>query len=359
MTNWGSEVVPETYNPTTDAGLWYMPKSANCTVAAVTASLQARGYSADEIGILMSGSRDTSYSNQWVNRVGVMLGLASWRSGRPGGTPGGNGNFFVENSELLWQPYPPFRVNWSWQNYINYVADTGTELYKLSFGSTLHVFRYRYGLKTFTNFLLEYEPAYSQTNILWQTPEQPVQAVKDAVQAMVDVIVSLQSMDHVSLEVFATTARHEINLTENIQTVPDRLYQRQAGHSDSTTNTGGGLAQAITELTSARARSAAYKVIVLMSDGKPNIDENGNYVGNGAAAAMDYGRAQAQRAADLNMRIYTVSVGQDADQPFMAELATIGRGQHFHAEGTPEEYSAQLDAIFRTLGGKRPVALIE
>ena len=33
--------------------------------------------------------------------------------------------------------------------------------------------------------------------------------------------------------------------------------------------------------------------------------------------------------------------------------------QEFYAAGTPEEYTEQLEDIFRTLGGKRPVALIE
>jgi hypothetical protein len=43
----------------------------------------------------------------------------------------------------------------------------------------------------------------------------------------------------------------------------------------------------------------------------------------------------------------------------MQEMAAVANGQEFQAAGTPEEYTEELEAIFRTLGGKRPVALIE
>ena len=43
----------------------------------------------------------------------------------------------------------------------------------------------------------------------------------------------------------------------------------------------------------------------------------------------------------------------------MQEIAQIGKAEHFQAEGSVEEYSAQLEEIFRKLGGKRPVVLIE
>jgi Mg-chelatase subunit ChlD len=213
-------------------------------------------------------------------------------------------------------------------------------------------------LKTFTNFLLENRPRANQTR-LWGTPEQPLQAVKDAVQAMINVIEALDSMDHVSLEVFAQTSRHEVNLTDNLQLVPTRLNGRQAAHYDSVTNIAGGMNQAIIELTSTRARSAAKKVMVLMSDGKPNVDSNGDYAGEDSPVVIQWCLDVAQNAANAGIQIYTVSVGGDADPELMAQIAEITGGQHFHAEGTPEEYRDQLEMIFRTLGGRRPVALIQ
>jgi len=292
---------------------------------------------------------------RWRRRIAVAMGLATWKSGMPGGMAGGDDDSLIESdSELSWTPYPSWRTaTWSWYTYIDYVRG-GTAMTMANSN-----FRYRYGLKTFVNFLLESRPGYYQTNILWQTPEQPVQAVKDALQAMMDVITSLDSLDHVSLETFATGTSHEIDLTEELQSVPDRLYQMQAGHYNTTTNIGGGLLLGITELTSPRARPAAAKVIVLMSDGKPNINENGDYVGDNAREVLDYCIAKAQQASDLGFRIYTVSVGADVNREIMQEIAALGRGQEFYAAGSPEEYAEQLEVIFRTLGGKRPVALIE
>jgi hypothetical protein len=353
LSAWGSPITPETYTPTTDAGLWYIPKSSTCTVAAVTTSLASRGYSADEVTCLKSGGKDSSYSNQWRNRAAVIVGLASWKSGRTGGTPGGNGDTVVQDGELTWAAYPSYRSGWTWANYLSYVSSS-TEMSGASSS-----FKYRFGPKTYTNFLLENEAQYNQTTNLWATPEQPVYAVKDAVQAMTNDIVALDSLDQMSLEIFGTTARHEVNLSRTLQSVPNRLYQMQAGHYNSTTCMGGGLLTAYNELNSARARKASAKIIMLMSDGKPNVDQYGNFVSSGSAAIDNWVKSVAQQAADDGMRIYTVSVGSDADVELMTEIATIGRGEHFHAEGTPETYAAELEAIFRTLGGKRPVSLIE
>jgi hypothetical protein len=43
----------------------------------------------------------------------------------------------------------------------------------------------------------------------------------------------------------------------------------------------------------------------------------------------------------------------------MQTIAAKAHGQEFFASGSPEEYTEQLEDIFRALGGKRPVALIE
>jgi len=67
----------------------------------------------------------------------------------------------------------------------------------------------------------------------------------------------------------------------------------------------------------------------------------------------------AQMAADEGFRVYTVSVGYNVDRELLQEIATIGNGQEFYAAGNPDEYTDQLEMIFRALGGKRPVALIE
>ena len=350
MAEWGDPLLPGVYDPTSDPGLWRIPKSSTCTESAARTAIETRGYSTSEVNAILSGSVDGSYSTQWRNRVGVILGLAIWHSGKTGGLDpqGGNGNNTLGDSEMTWLVPPSFANNWSWSTYIDAVRNINPSQ-----------FRYRFGLKTFTSFVMESRPQAYATDGLWATPEQPLRAVKDAVQTMVDVITSLDSLDHMSLEVFASSARHQVNLSENLQGVANTLYERQSGHWDTCTNIGGGLHEAIVELKSSRARSASAKIIVLMSDGVPNINESGTYVGDSDPGATNYAISKAEEAADEGFRIYTVSVGYNVDRELMQTIATKGHGQEFYAVGSPEEYTEQLEDIFRTLGGKRPVALIE
>lgn len=353
LNNWGQPLVPGLYEPSSDPGLIHIPKGSNTSNSKITNSLTQRGYSADERSVLMSSSNDSN-STLYNNRVLVMLGLADWRSGRSGGKfgagNGGNGDNKVDSNELVnWAPYPDVRVgNWTWSHYVAYAwsSSLGTE------------FRHRFGLKTFVDFICRhasYRPA-NQTR-RWETPELPLWPLKDALQVMVDTITEEAPLDRMSLEIFASTAKHEISLTDNLQLIADRLYDMQAGHYDGNTAISAGLVSAMSELQSESARPNASKLIVLMSDGVPNSDENGNVVSSAAGRSLALDRAQ--QAVDLGFTVYCVSVGYLVDRPLMQQMAAIGRGQEFYAAGNPQEYMEQLEDIFRQLGGKRPVALIE
>lgn len=354
MTAWGSELLLGSYAPSTDWGLYYIPQSQVTTNADVIENLTTAGYSSAERTALASKNYDSN-STYYRNRVRVMLGLAGWKSGKSGGkyTGTGNGDDRVDSSELTQALTFPYGSGASWDDYVKYAASSTTEM-----AQTDGTFRYRYGLKSVVNYVLEKYCSNSVAPDLAATPEQPVQSVKDAVQAMTDTVAALQSLDQMSLEIFAQTGRHEINLTGTLQSIPDRLNVMQSNHYDSVTNIGGGLDKAISELTSSRARPAAAKVIVLMTDGKPNVDSSNNYVGDNAPSALSWTYDRAALAASKNMTIYTVSVGGDADRTVTQTVATTGNGQEFFAGGTPDQYMPQLQAIFTLLGGKRPVQLI-
>ncbi len=274
---------------------------------------------------------------RWEYRVAACLGMAAWDSGL--GAPGGDSDSVIDVDEFTWNSAPAYCVSWGWLGYIRYVPNH----YRSEFQNS-------YGLKTFVDYFLEKQPAYDETDIKWATPVQPLRALKDAVWTMGNVITDFDAMDHVSLEVFDATGTHEVDLTDDVSAVPDRLYQMQAGHYDRYTNIGDGLARAVEELTSERARGVTAKVIVLMSDGVPN---------RGSPDGYTYAYNMADEANNLGMRIYTVSVGYGVDVELMTGLATDGEEGHFHASGNPEEYTAELEEIFRTLGGRRPVILIE
>ncbi len=131
----------------------------------------------------------------------------------------------------------------------------------------------------------------------------------------------------------------------------------QSSYYDGWTNTGGGIDLAIAELTSSRSRSNAQKYVFLLSDGQANVNASGgtNNVTGGKAFAIQ----EAQKAVNDGITFYCVSMGVDADRPFMQQIAAMNGGEEFFASGTISQYSAQLKNIFDELGSKRPVRLIE
>jgi hypothetical protein len=347
MNTWGSALNPSTYAAASDAGLWYIKKAQNTVNSVISGKLSGAGYISTEISAIMSGSSDSSKPAHWQRRCGVMLGLASWKSGKSGGKPGGNGDNILDSSEVTWIGYPSWRVNWTWTDYVDWVQDNSTAA-----GST---FKMRYGLKTFMDWVLNQNWQHNQT-LLQNTPEMPITAVKDAVQTMIDTISESDALDHLSLHVFGTTAKNEVLLTQNIQQVPDTLYARQAAHYDPTTNIGSGLMLAINELKSVRARPNATKMIVLMTDGVPNVGETGT---SSTSAGIAWAYKAAEKAASEGFTVNVISVGYLVDLSVTKKIAALGNGQEFEAIGNPEEYTEELEKIFRHLGGKRTVALIE
>lgn len=362
MTDWGTALTLGQYNPSADWGLYYIPRSSTTSASDITANLTENGYSSAERTALLAGTNDSNFT-AYTNRVTVLLGLAGWKSGKSGGkwTGTGNGDNIVDTSELTQTRTWPW-TGGSWNDYISYVSANNTQMYYTD--STL---RYRYGIKTVVNYLLERQASNDTCSDLPSAPEMPIRSAKDAVQTMINLIVSLDTQDHVSLEVFATSSRHEVNLTipsagqslaTALQVVPATLYQRQAGHYDSTTNIGAGLNQGLAELTSVRARSAAAKVIILLTDGKPNV-------GSGSMSPEAYSINRATAAANQHITIYAVGLGGDADPDLLQSIADIGGGQYFYADSAPDpitgqpRYVSQLNAIFNELGGKRPVRLID
>lgn len=357
------------YNPVSDTGLAYLPKGSSWTSNTVIANLlRAQNYNEREVSAILSASYDSD-ETVWKARVCTALGLSVWRSGLgadPDGklpkwqieglTPGNGDTKVVWSSELTWvrsYPYP----SGSWSDWLTYVKSTSSRMY--SEGNT--AFRYRFGVKTFMNYLLENKPSHSACPDLALTPAQPMQAVKEAVERMMQIIDELDTDDQVSLEVYDTWGRHEVDLTKDYAQISHRLNQMQAGYYQSTTNMADGENKAIAELSSGRARLAAVKVMILLTDGNANTDLSG-YTGYDEyepdTLPKIQAREKAQEAAAMGIRIYTVGVGARVDTVGLEEIAAIGHGTYFQASGSIDDYTAQLRAIFETLGGKRPVMLI-
>jgi Mg-chelatase subunit ChlD len=387
MNNWGSDLTVSPYLIASDTGLVRLPFNTNWTTPLLgpptDALLNQLPYNLLERTAIKtrnpdtttgtdantSGAIDPSESLHWRNRVGAILGLAEWHSGKGPdalgasagypGVPAGNGDDVLDNNEMVWIDYPYTATGippGSWQDWIgNYMSASNSEMVNAN-----AFFRYRFGLKTFVNYLLEARSRNDQTDVLWDTPEQPLQAVKDAVGEIVDIMQSIDSGDRLSLTVFATTAQAEEAFTDDFAEVRETLRQRQSNHYDDATCIGCGLEFGRNELL-ANGRPGATKMMVMLTDGIANVTEDGTVVPDGANSdAESYVLDQADAARQDHVKIYAVSVGQgDAvDQELLQQVAQMTEASSFHAEGSIAEYTEQLRQIFRTIGGKRSAVLI-
>lgn len=90
------------------------------------------------------------------------------------------------------------------------------------------------------------------------------------------------------------------------------------------------------------SRPFTLKTLILMTDGIPN------------PATPQAVKDSAQVAADLGVKIYTVTFGTAADRGLMIQVARIGNAQHYHAD-TDEE----LKQAFRTIALTIPLTITE
>jgi hypothetical protein len=359
----GTKTIDSNYRPNDDPGLVKLPSGANWSNAQLRTAIQNRGYSAAEVNAIMSGAND---SNSYANRVAVALGLATWNSGMAGGAwstkgmtnPKGNNNTRIESGEIQWTERFGSRTAADsgaiWTQYINnYVAAGNSEM-----ANANSDYRYQFGIKTFLDFLQSQRSSYAATPELSLAPQQPMQAVKDAVNELTHTVYNLRGFDRMSLEIYGTQGRHELDLSDDLLSISDRLNGMQAGHYDPSTNMGAGMLRGIEELTSSRSNPSSKKIMFLLTDGYANVGCDG-CTKNDPIGGKNYAISMAHQAANAGIQIFAVSVGVDSDQALMDQIAQITGGKHFHAGGTVDQYTAQLEDIFKELGGMRAASLVE
>ena len=248
-------------------------------------------------------------------------------------------------------PYP-YPVG-NWNEYIDFVSGrSGSSAYR---GHIVdRGYRYKYGPKTFVDYLQWIHSKYTDTPALASSPEQPITALKDAVEIMTDYLASLNTEEWVALCTYDDNSRTEIPLTSDLSSISTRMRQIGAGHYSRQTNIGGGIKQALAALTGPNARLQARKVMVVMTDGEANRP-SGNETSD-----KNYALQQAKYAADQGITIYTVTVGALADKALMDEIAQIGSGFHYHVEGYDvAQYTADLQRVFVNISSNRPLVLTE
>ncbi len=242
-------------------------------------------------------------------------------------------------------PYP----SGSWNDYIDYVkGNNGSQLPS--------AYRHRYGYLTFMNYLLEKQPLHSQTPVLWQTRQQPITALKNAVTVFLAYLQEVDTDDRLGLAIYTAadgTAVLEEGLTQNFSAIETKSRQRQAGHYDQFTNIGDGMKSARQEIMH-HGRMGAFRMMVLMTDGIANRPNNESH-------ARSYAIQEAYRAADAKIPIVTVSFGAGADTALMQQIADITGGVHFNVPGgsSVSQYEEDLKDVFRQIADDRPLKLVK
>jgi len=403
MTAWGTEVTGPGWNYANDPGLVQLKRGVNwnhLTADWINQSLIAQGltpYTSKQITtIKTAGSAgpetNRSSSSERANyrrRVRVALGIDRW-------IPSGSTDTTIGANEVVnLVPYPSGAINpatkcrkigGSWDEYIDYVSDitkadnitsnTGLSQRFLMYDPDLSYYgnpqlRWRFGLKTLVDFPQDKYPSHNDSPGLAGAPEEPMGAVANAVQESLNIIESLESNDLVGTAAYSTQGYGPAQkpsalswLTDDLNLLRDQVATLQAGMWSTNTNIAQGIDRgAEVLLQSPRSRDNAAKIMILLTDGNANQtrSEPSQYlpydrrpIEDTLKAARDAHLAHPQR-----IRIYCVSVGVDSDQELMEQVAQIGQGEHFHAGGDVESYREQLQQIFRDLGGRRSVVLME
>jgi hypothetical protein len=236
-------------------------------------------------------------------------------------------------------PYP----EGSWREYVSYVK----------YDSRLPGrYRHRYGLKTWVDYLLQKRSYHRSTPALASTPEQPITALKDAVNIMMNYLENLDTEEYVSLSTYDDWARVELSLTSELSGIRTRMRRLQAGHYGRYTNIGLGIRRGRESLTSDDARPNAKKVMVVFTDGLANRPRP-------TAFARRFAIQEARRAAELDIVIHTITFTSLADQDLMRQIADIGNGVHFHVPSYDvEQYRQDLTAVLLTISSMRPILLV-
>ncbi len=396
----GETLINSSYNPAGDDGLvrlrrgrqWSSGEIGSPNYTNMRMFLVGQGYSIEERDLIMANTSSSttngyikdadynsvSFSSEFSDkdrydlRVAAALGLVFWSSGRTDGLwqdlglPPGDGDFYIEPNEVHEAVAYPFPQG-NWFEYVQYMRDANNSNRAYD---KLKAIKYRFGAKTFVNFLLEEKEMNSETDVSHYAYANPLHLTKNSLDVLMDDLVALDSADRIGLVTYGTTAvvdyplpDETVELSENAADIKALYRARQAAHYSPATNIGQGIEMATGQLIpggSTNARPEATKVIVLLTDGMANIDGNGDFDGTGEAG-VSYALAAAQDAWEQHrVKIHAIGVGAAADIDTLDEIAEHGRtGEAYWATGDFSEIQSELTNIFQKIGGLRPIQIID
>ena len=245
----------------------------------------------------------------------------------------------------------------SWENYIDYARNHSSSMPWYDYDVYAAGYRRKFGMLTLINFWNRKKPKNDQTADLWKVSQQPITALKDAVEVLLEYLTEVEAEDEVGLSVYTYPqgggGKLESGLTTDLDLLKTISRQRQAGHYDYYTNIGAGMQKARLELEN-NARPNAFRMMVLMTDGIANRPSP-------VSAAKQYALDEADLAAASKIKIMTVSLGVNADKILMQDIADRTGGIHFNVPGgsSVSEYEEQLKSVFAEIAADRPLKLID
>ncbi len=218
-------------------------------------------------------------------------------------------------------PYP----GGSWNSYINYVKNDAS--------LAAAGYQNKYGYLTFVNYLLSQEPTASETPLLYQTPEEPLQYVKNAISDFVTNNVT--SSDQVALVTYNTTGNNamvEEHLTTDFSSISSTLNNRQAANYTTTSDLTSAINAAVSELNTNGRQNAQWIIYILSS---------AQFSNNGNAAIIN----DATKAATNNIIINTVTIGAQGQESVMSLISQITNGVSAQESASQTDYSQTLADI--------------
>jgi Flp pilus assembly protein TadG len=248
---------------------------------------------------------------------------------------------------LLNKPYP--YPGGSWDEFIRHVQ---TDPFVQAAG-----YQNRYGYMTWLHYLLVRRQAHTETPSLYATSQQPVTALKDAVDVFLDYLTTHSANDRVSLAIYSysdNTAVLEHGLTGNFAAVSNTCRSRQAGHYVGGTNISAGMEKGRVELEN-NGRTNSAKCMVLMTDGVVTLPTGKS------SADKNLVIQEAHKCAASKIPVITIALGALADTALMQEVADITQGAAFVVPGGQPvaAVKAQLEEVFKQVAADRPLKLVQ
>ncbi len=162
-------------------------------------------------------------------------------------------------------------------------------------------------------------------------------ALDGAMRTFLGVMDSSSAQEQVSLVTFASDVTTDVDLDTDMTPIYDELDDRLVTVWTGSTDIAAGVVRGESVLTGINARPLAMKVMVVLTDG--------NYTEADPVPA-------ATSAAGQDIIINTITFGDGADQTTMQSIATVGSGNHYHADT-----AGDLTAIFQEIAASLTVLI--